>query len=347
MKTWSSCVLAVVLLCCPARAEFNMAVKTDGIRLGPTLLGSVRTDDLKGHVVLLDFWGISCPPCLAAIPKIAAMNNELGPFGLVIVGAHAQKGTDEQIKRMARSRGANFPIVQFAAVEGGQDFRLLPHSMLFDHTGKCIYRGEPLAAESRLRQALGAALADTGSKTDPVPSVGLLLLSLRKGTSPAKVLRQAVTLMKSSHKTEASDAAALVERLTAVGKQKLDEANKVVESDPLRAYDLAQTVANTWKGSPVATSASTLLNKLKKDKGVALEMKARPTLEAMRKLDQLLSARATAAKVEPNNPDFLKANRANISQLRSRLSQIKKMAPDAKATAEATTIAQKYGITLK
>jgi thiol-disulfide isomerase/thioredoxin len=347
MRIRAAALLAILLLSSAARGDFNLSVKTEGVRLGPNLVNSVRSEDLKDRVVLLEFWGINCPPCLASLPKLAALNSELAPFGLMVVGAHAQDGMDEQVKRTALSRGVNFPIVKNASVEGGNDFSGIPHCMLFDHSGKCLYRGDPQSVETKLRLALGAALADTGSKADLAPPVAALAASLRKGTAPARVLRQAVALLKSSSKTTAGDARILVGRLTAAAQTRLDEANRVVESEPLRAYDLAVAVAGTFKGAPVSTEAAALAAKLKGDKAVAVELKARPALESIRKLDQVLGARALAARVDTTNPDFLKANRASINQLRTRLTQIKKTAPDAKATAEAATIAEKYGVTVK
>lgn len=41
-------------------ADFNMAVKTEGIQMGKSIMGPAYTaDDLKGKVVFVEFWGIN------------------------------------------------------------------------------------------------------------------------------------------------------------------------------------------------------------------------------------------------------------------------------------------------
>jgi thiol-disulfide isomerase/thioredoxin len=43
-------------------------------------------DETKGKVVLLDFWAVWCPPCIANMPRLNAWQEKYGEKGLVVVG---------------------------------------------------------------------------------------------------------------------------------------------------------------------------------------------------------------------------------------------------------------------
>lgn len=324
-------------------AEFNLGVKTSNVKLGKVLMNKVEPADLDGRVVLVEFWGINCGPCLESLPKVSLLNKELSPFGLLVVGAHAQKGTPEKIVSVARSRGVNFPIVQSASVEGGNDFNGIPHCMLFDHTGKCLYRGHPGSVEKKLRAAVGEALVAGSELSKADGKLGQIVASLKRGDHPAAALKQALPLLKATDSETAKKAAKLVDGLTARGVKDLDAAEKAKESDPVEAYDLASKVAAQFKGAPVATKATAMVTELKKDGKIAVELKARPILEKVQALDATLTARVKD-KVDPTSAEFHQANAVFLNQMRGRLANLQKTAPDSRATAEAVEIGKKYGL---
>lgn len=47
---------------------------------------SVTAADLRGKVVLVEFWATWCPPCVAAIPHLQELERRYGEQGLVILG---------------------------------------------------------------------------------------------------------------------------------------------------------------------------------------------------------------------------------------------------------------------
>jgi hypothetical protein len=279
------------------------------------------------------------------MPHLVRWNEELGDFGLVVIGPHVQKATPEEITAKARSLRVNFAVVNGGRVEGGTDFNGIPHCMLFDHTGKCLFRGSPTSVESLVRAAVGRSLVAGLEKPPLTRAVASLVESLRKGQSPAAVLAKAVSLQRSPDQTAAEEAKDLVARLTETGRQRVEQAEALRKDDPLAAYGKLERVPTAFKGSPVAAKASTLLAELKKDKALTAELKARPSLATLQQLDAQLSARA--GKADPKDPAFQRVHAGTLRQMKTTLQQMKKSWPDAKATAEATAIADKYGVIVK
>lgn len=245
-----------------------------GLQLGRHVSGPACTAESLGHrPVLLEFWGIHCPPCLKSLPLLEEMHRTLGPQGLVVIGAHAQEGSADEIRAAVAQREVTFTIVEQAAVQGGMDFTGIPHCMLFDHTGKCVYRGSPFEAGDAVLAAVKAA---PGAVLQGRTLVKLAAFNemVRNERQYGAALKKAKGLANSKNADTAAEAAFVVERLEAHGREMLEDAGSRKGDDPLGAMEVLQRCALAYRGSDIGTEADRTLREWKKDAEFRAAVKA-------------------------------------------------------------------------
>src|SRR5487761_2727967 len=88
----------------------------------PSLQGATRwlnspalnLSDLRGKVVLVDFWTYSCINCLRTLPYLKAWDEKYRSQGLVIIGVHAPEFAFEKdahnVEQAVRDLGINYPV---------------------------------------------------------------------------------------------------------------------------------------------------------------------------------------------------------------------------------------------
>lgn len=328
-------------------ADFNMGVTTAGIRIGPHVSGpQVSAESLAHRVVLLEFWGVNCPPCIASMPKLEEAHKELAPQGLVVIGAHAQGGPDDVVRKTAADLGVTFTIVANASVQGGQDFSGIPHCMLFDHTGKCVYRGSPFRAHEAILAAVKAApSAILEGRT--LEKLAAFNESLRNEAAFGPALRKAAALLGSKDSATAEEAKFVVAKLEAHGRRMLENGAAMKAGNPLGAADLVQRCSVAFKGSDVGDKAAETLREWRRDPAFQKAVKA------AQQLAKLQALRANVLKAfgdEPDGtitPEMVKAVPAAMKrQMADVVRGIRKADPGSETAATATKLAEEFGLDL-
>ena len=65
--------------------------------------------DLKGKIVVLDFWATWCGPCLAAVPHTNELMKKYADKGVVFIGVCAQNG-GEKMAATVKAKGILYPV---------------------------------------------------------------------------------------------------------------------------------------------------------------------------------------------------------------------------------------------
>lgn len=91
----------------------------------------VSLADLKGKVVLVDFWATWCPPCVAAIPAHRDLYERLGPKGFEILGVNLDAARQGSKDKDAKDAEGTQAAVRHFLVEFG-----VPWTNVLNGSGK-------------------------------------------------------------------------------------------------------------------------------------------------------------------------------------------------------------------
>lgn len=102
--------------------------------------GSVRLEDLKGKVVILNFFATWCPPCRQEIPDLVLLHGKYQKLGLEIIGISLDIGEVDMVKAFAKRFQIKYPVVEATnqVVTDYGDVRGIPTSFIIDRKGAIV-----------------------------------------------------------------------------------------------------------------------------------------------------------------------------------------------------------------
>ncbi len=124
---------------------------------------SLRLHDLRGRVVLVNFWATWCPPCRVEIPDLIALHEEMHAAGLTVLGIALDEEGADVVGPFAEALAIPYPIALddgTAANAFGGVFGL-PMSFVIDARGRIVHRALGLFPVDTMRPVLRDLLAGT------------------------------------------------------------------------------------------------------------------------------------------------------------------------------------------
>ena len=116
--------------------------------------------DLRGKVVLVNFWATWCPPCRKEIPDLEALYERFKGKGLVVLGISDDDAT--KVMEFARQEKINYPVLLDPGRKVNKLYSIasIPMSFVYDRGGKLVAE----SMDMRTRSQFVAMLAEAGLK---------------------------------------------------------------------------------------------------------------------------------------------------------------------------------------
>jgi len=113
--------------------------------------------ELRGKVVLVNFWATWCPPCRKEMPDLESLYQRFGSQGLVVLGISDEEAA--KVEPFIHERKVSFPVLldpgrkvnDLFVVEG------IPKSFVYDREGKLVAQSIDMRTQKQFLEMLGKA----------------------------------------------------------------------------------------------------------------------------------------------------------------------------------------------
>ncbi|MDB4470850.1 TlpA family protein disulfide reductase [Deltaproteobacteria bacterium] len=130
------------------RASTGSGIGTDKGQVAPdfTLTDmqgqKVSLADMRGKVVILNFWATWCPPCREEMPSMEMLYRKYKDQGLVILAVNTEKDGANLVKNFLQKTPYTFPILLDTAAEVQNRYNVyrFPETYVLDRNGNVAER---------------------------------------------------------------------------------------------------------------------------------------------------------------------------------------------------------------
>ena len=231
------CVLC--LLPCMAFADLWRGLDEANHYSGPL----VTEADLLGKVVLVDEWGVRCPPCRALLPGMESLWSAYKSKPFVLLGSHRQGNQPDQVKELVKANKLTYPIYERAGLVGEPSGDgMLPFMYVVNHRGKVVYAGR---SHQEATQAVVEALMKIGAPPNLVDGV-----AFKKYKAIEKQLVLGKPLKGPMAKLAGDVKKAQAKTASAALKEQAEEAEEILEALKKGRDDIKEEIETLKQTNP-------------------------------------------------------------------------------------------------
>jgi peroxiredoxin len=107
-QTWGALIL-ICMLCASVLGQQPERIPQLSL---PRLEGqTLRSEDLKDNIVVLDFWATWCEACVSEIPELNKLDKEYSARGVKVIGLAVQSGWASDIQKFVTQYNMRYSIL--------------------------------------------------------------------------------------------------------------------------------------------------------------------------------------------------------------------------------------------
>ena len=113
--------------------------------------------ELRGKVVLVNFWATWCPPCRKEMPDLETLYRRFQPQGLVVLAISDEEAA--KVEPFIRERGVTFPVLLDPGDKAQESFVVngIPKSFVYDRDGKLVAQSVDMRTQKQFLAMLAKA----------------------------------------------------------------------------------------------------------------------------------------------------------------------------------------------
>jgi peroxiredoxin len=113
--------------------------------------------DLRGKVVLINFWATWCPPCRKEMPDLESLYGRFESKGLVVLGISDEEAA--KVEPFISERKVSFPVLLDPGRKVNEMFVVdgIPKSFVYDREGKLVAQSIDMRTQKQFLEMLGKA----------------------------------------------------------------------------------------------------------------------------------------------------------------------------------------------